>query len=383
MKLNYLKYSDERNRRFSIRTEVVNEEGKKTVYKEAIFPEGKEHIEKMQLFYDRLKEYYSEVEMCPARKQGDGVEFAFIEGENLSDRYGRIAQSGDTAAYEELLTYHRKLICGDAKNSCVFETGAEFEKWFGDADGYTGKKGLVYANFDAIASNIILKDDTPYFIDYEWVMEFKIPKDLAVYHCIRDGYMHNPELEQFYPFHKVMEFLGIESSEEVLEQSYCHFYDYVISDEQGRSYAKDKYCCLKNIRKIDEVMKEWEKCADNWKAAVAANQDLEEKLKNAKAEWQKCADEWEKSVQANKECEQNWRAALQANENLEKELESAKAEWLNCANEWKKSVETVQNLERDLKDLSARHDQLEIQYQTIINTKTWRAHEKIKNTLHR
>lgn len=74
---------------------------------------------------------------------------------------------------------------------------------------------------------------------------------------------------------------------------------------------------------------------------------------------------------------------LQANENLEKELESAKAEWLNCANEWKKSVETVQNLERDLKDLSARHDQLEIQYQTIINTKTWRAHEKIKNTLHR
>lgn len=41
MKLNYLKYSDERNRRFSIRTEVVNEEGKKTVYKEAIFPEGK------------------------------------------------------------------------------------------------------------------------------------------------------------------------------------------------------------------------------------------------------------------------------------------------------------------------------------------------------
>ena len=40
MKLNYLKYSDERNRRFSIRTEVVNEEGKKTVYKEAIFPEG-------------------------------------------------------------------------------------------------------------------------------------------------------------------------------------------------------------------------------------------------------------------------------------------------------------------------------------------------------
>ena len=69
--------------------------------------------------------------------------------------------------------------------------------------------------------------------------------------------------------------------------------------------------------------------------------------------------------------------------NLEKELESAKAEWLNCANEWKKSVETVQNLERDLKDLSARHDQLEIQYQTIINTKTWRAHEKIKNTLHR
>ena len=37
MKLNYLKYSDERNRRFSIRTEVVNEEGKKTVYKEVLF----------------------------------------------------------------------------------------------------------------------------------------------------------------------------------------------------------------------------------------------------------------------------------------------------------------------------------------------------------
>ncbi len=280
MKVDYIKFSDERNKRFSIKT-IVRPEG---VYKEAIFPEGKAHVEKMLKTQKELKKYYSKAELCPVRPEGKGIVFDFIQGETLLEQYKSAVSKGDKAFYEELLKLHKELVCGDESNACTFEAGEEFRSWFGEAEAYEHGKGLKYSNFDAIASNIIFREGNPVFIDYEWVMEFVMPQDLVIYHCVKDSYIHVPELEEFYPLEKAMEFLGVSTDVEAMEKSYKAFYEYVVCDENGRSYAKDKFLCLKPMYDPAFVMGEWQMCAREWTKSVEIVNILNAELEPLRAE---------------------------------------------------------------------------------------------------
>lgn len=371
MNLNYIKYSDERNKRFSIKTKIILEGKEKIVQKEAVFSEGQEHIDNMYYAQEQLKKYYPEIEICSAKKNENSIEFEFIEGDMFYDKYREAVKSNDISAYEALLKYHYKIICGGEQNKCDFEVSEKFKEWFGDGADYQNLEGLRYSNFDAIASNIIIRKGCPVFIDYEWVMDFIMPKELVVYHCIKDGYLHNPDFEKFYSFQKVLILFGFKTNEEVLDKSYRHFFDYVITDKNGKSYIKNKYQCLKIARPVSEILKEWEKCAEEWKKAVEANQELDKQLKHANTEWEKCAEEWKKAAEANQE--------------LDKQLKYSHTEWEKCAEEWKKAVEANQQLDSRLKDSNEENQRLN----TIINemgtelneiksSRAWRLISKIK-----
>ena len=316
MNLNYLKYSDERNKRFSIKTEILLKGREKIVRKQAVFPEGQEHIDNMYYTQIQLKKYYPEVEICSAKKNGNSIEFEFIEGDMLYDKYRDAVKSNDISAYEALLKYHYNIICGSEQNKCNFETSEKFKEWFGEDSDYKNLEGLEYSNFDAIATNIIIRKDNPVFIDYEWVMNFTMPKELVVYHCIKDGYLHNPDFERFYSFQKVLILFEFKTKEEVLEKSYKQFFNYVITNEDGKSYIKNKYQCLKTARPVSEILKEWEKCAEEWKKAVEANQELDKRLKYVNTEWEKCAEEWKKAVEANQELDSQLKYSNEENQRL-------------------------------------------------------------------
>ena len=51
----YSKFSNERARAFSTRTDLIEEDGKREVIKTALYPEGEEHIRRLADLYPVLR----------------------------------------------------------------------------------------------------------------------------------------------------------------------------------------------------------------------------------------------------------------------------------------------------------------------------------------
>ncbi len=251
MKKKYIKFSDERNRKYSIKTIIWDDDGQTRVTKEAIFPEGREHISNIHYNGSLLKKYY-DVEICDSWLKDGIIEFEFISGESLESKYIACLEKNDIDTFKELLSVHKTCIMGKQDNLTIFEDSEEFNKIFGKEERFIGIPALKCSNFDAIASNIIYRNDRQVFIDYEWVYEFVIPVDLVLYHCLFDLYSHNDKLESFFPLNSALEMLGVEIDHTILKNAYETFHRHIITDGDANSYALVKAICLKNLKTLEE-----------------------------------------------------------------------------------------------------------------------------------
>lgn len=352
MKKDLIKFSDERNRRNSIRTTILRDEksGVKYVVKEAIYPEGRGHLEDMLQYKAVLDEMFPFVTACPVEKKDGALWFEFVRGESLEDRYRSCVKEQDRVGFLQLLDYHASLVAGKEENSCTFCTTPEFERVFGECSELEGSEGLKISNFDAIPGNIIFREEGPCFIDYEWVFLFPMPKELVLFHCIRDLYFHLPSLEEFYSLEEAMKYLRICRPLEILEEAYRNFHHYVICENDGASFAGTKAGALKERRDVQYYIND---------AAYA------------RREWEKCAKYWQGAVSRNAEIETYWQQAAQANYQLNARL--LKAEELLA----KKEKELSEEIQR----LSHERDVWKQAYETVTHSKTWRAAQKLKKTL--
>ena len=91
MKPIYCKFSNDRDKKFQIRTTIeLNDEGQREVVKQAVSQESVTHIQEMYHNYKRMCESYKDTvfraNMC--NLVGDSVHFEFLEGrtfENILD----------------------------------------------------------------------------------------------------------------------------------------------------------------------------------------------------------------------------------------------------------------------------------------------------------
>ena len=389
-----IKFSDERNRRFSIKTIVDRQCEPPIVRKESVYKDGWQHVKNIYENQKELEIYFPDVNICKANLKDNGIiEFDYLDGISLEDIYLKAVFAEDERHFEDILAKHMEIIIGSNNNQCLFSDSEQFTEWYGSGECYVGKRALKFANFDAIPSNIIFVNEAPYFIDYEWVMKFTMPLDLVIYNCIDNLYIKNEIVETFYPEKKALEYMGVETDIKELKKSYMHFFDYIICDRDGRSYAKDKITCLKPKETLEDIRSEWQKCANEWKKSVATIEQKDKELAKANQEWQKCADEWKKSV-----------AII---EQKDKELAKANQEWQKCADEWKKSVAIVeqkdvelvelrkqfQNTLTSVEELTKTLECIEIEksavleeknayknkYEAIANSKSWKAISKVRN----
>ena len=60
----YSKYSNERSRRFAIRTDILEENKKRWLQKKALYPEGKEHMDNLASWNSRLNVCVRESPLC-------------------------------------------------------------------------------------------------------------------------------------------------------------------------------------------------------------------------------------------------------------------------------------------------------------------------------
>ena len=108
----YSKYSNERSRRFSIRTDILEENGQRVVKKKAMYPEGKKHVENLFLWQEKLREPYAKVGyVCnECQKTEEGVTLAYVQAETLEERLDALLGMGETEQASGLLEKYLKKI---------------------------------------------------------------------------------------------------------------------------------------------------------------------------------------------------------------------------------------------------------------------------------
>ncbi|MDO5345613.1 MAG: glycosyltransferase family 2 protein [Lachnospiraceae bacterium] len=188
-KVIYSKFSNERNRRFSIRTDILELEDKtKRVVKSACYPEGIPHVAAIGGWYRRLQELFDGTCICVNRvlSETDGVELEFLEGcQTLEEKLYQYWQQGKKQ--EALQWMERYLSILKQKAVCPFTVTEEFRRLFGEEELPAGLMSLPVTDLDLVTENILLSEQERdwYLIDYEWTFDFPIPVHFLIYRIWR------------------------------------------------------------------------------------------------------------------------------------------------------------------------------------------------------
>lgn len=182
----YSKYSNERNPRLAIRTDILEDEnGKRYVHKVSEFPEGQMHIADLYHWYKTFtklcagtKLSYNRCEIIPG-----GVELEYLTGETLEEHLLAVQkEKGSDACVEELLEYLN--FVKELHTGAIFEPTMEFQEVFGKTELQVGTPCAPSSNIDLVCSNILLTGESWTAIDYEWSFDFTIPVNYLLYRII-------------------------------------------------------------------------------------------------------------------------------------------------------------------------------------------------------
>lgn len=228
----YSKFSNERNYRFAIRTDICEDEnGQRSVRKVCSCPEGQLHMTELYRWYQIFSEAckgtwlsYNRCEIIPG-----GVELEYVEGKTLEECLEEVEKIQGVEAMAELFLKYLYAI-RDMHSSMEFQETAKFRNVFGDFLADPKKLGLRCApvtNIDLICENILLKDGQGTVIDYEWSFDFPVPVNYLLYRNIfyfREHAGRNYLLK--YDFYKELgitreEIIAYDKMEENLQHYVC------------------------------------------------------------------------------------------------------------------------------------------------------------------
>ena len=179
--LQYVKYSNERAPEYAVSTSILSDETGKTVIKR-----GKPaHIEAMKKGQGRLSELYegSGMKFDLQSAEQETAVFPYAEGisyDRLVDQ--ALKNEGMEAAYKLIDEFLQAAVPTDACGP--FETGSEFEFWFGKAEQPQRFSSLPVTDIDLIMRNVICDGDVKHVIDYEWTFDFPVPAEFLKYRIL-------------------------------------------------------------------------------------------------------------------------------------------------------------------------------------------------------
>jgi hypothetical protein len=146
--------------------------------------------------------------------------------------YTKAARAKSKIDLFKLFDWHYQLVLGD-NNLCQFEVTKKFAEIFGQTEYFNGKEALKRVNFEAVAGNVILKENNinnPCFIDYEWVFDFPVPAVLVKFHLIDRLYFFLEGLAGFIPRKEFLAYANIDDTDAdhclaVYEQLFAYYAD--------------------------------------------------------------------------------------------------------------------------------------------------------------
>ena len=233
MRLIYCKSTEKRARQFQIYTCIMQrDDGMRYVVKKAVYSEGKEHIK------DILKNYILLDSILPNQVVGcdeieNGIMFPYIYGQSYEVLIRKhLLENNSINHWRDVLGEWIELIVGNKKNEMKFDNSTEFQKVFGSSEKLKGDAALKITNFDGIAENILSTKEGMFFIDYEWVFDFPIPRDLTIYRVIKQFYLNN---KLYFDWNRLLEAVSINDEEKIVEYERLldNFNLYVSLDKQN------------------------------------------------------------------------------------------------------------------------------------------------------
>jgi hypothetical protein len=174
----YSKFSNERQKKFQIRTDIVQKENDvKYVVKYPLSRQAKKHIANMEVSYQLLSEENGEkmIHFCPVHIEKEGAVSPFANGVSLQVKLQNLL---DEKKYEEAEQELRKAI--------------EILKNYLEKR----KKGTSSAtDLDMVFSNILVEEEQWNIIDYEWTFLQEIPSEFVIYRALLRASIELPSCE--------------------------------------------------------------------------------------------------------------------------------------------------------------------------------------------
>ena len=118
----YSKFSNERCRRFAIRTDIVEGDEGRFVVKRAVYPEGEAHVKKLPAWNEKLSACYARIpfQVNACRLSEEGVCLEYVEGETLEEHLDALLEAGQTEeAAEQFKAYLHQI---ESLYSCLLYT---------------------------------------------------------------------------------------------------------------------------------------------------------------------------------------------------------------------------------------------------------------------
>ena len=200
----YVKFSNERDRSFSIRTEIDSTENGRLVKKVPETKEAESHVNRLGKICTELGKLYEPagIQANHCKAQPEEAEFEYLTGVTLEEKLDTLLENGKENQLEELLfSYIDKVKQIHEREE--FHKTVEFTEVFGDVELPENLKAAPLSNIDFVPANVILEGEKATVIDYEWTFFFPVPSNFLVYRMIHyylesDGKRESLKSRNFY-----------------------------------------------------------------------------------------------------------------------------------------------------------------------------------------
>lgn len=214
----YCKYSNDRKLTSAIRTEIVEEKGKKKVRKHACTSFAADHVRHIYHSYENLKKRYKgsklKINKC---KLFDGelpfVELEYLEGRTLAELLDDYLKKDDIDGFHDLFEEYVKRI------------------------SYKEEENI--ADYDMIFANIMVHDNSWTVIDYEWTVDHRVETKEIAFRSLYCYLLENEKRNKC-DVSRALDYLGIKPEERrELQEKEISFQKMVMGKRKSMSQVRE------------------------------------------------------------------------------------------------------------------------------------------------
>lgn len=266
-KLIYSKYSNERSSRFSLRTDIMEQNGVRTVRKTPLGKEGEEHVASLKKWGEELGKIFENSPFVCNRCTLDGKSavLEYVSGETLEEHLDSLLQQGEKEeAQKHLIGYLTEI--EKIYKGRIFEKTETFTKIFGETVFFQEMECADVTDIDMVCQNLVLTNP-PVVLDYEWTFDFPIPGKFVLYRVIH-YYIHSNSMREVLDEEEIYRKFGItpcmHSQFEKMEVSFQKYIteghipmrDMFTAMSPGAMWIQEKYAQLQGEnRELKEELK--------------------------------------------------------------------------------------------------------------------------------